>query len=211
MDRTLKIFYFLEDRAHEESIKKFVTRIARDEFSVDLSNRVLSGRGGNRFIGELKRFLHDYNKISGLPDLLIVIHDSDCKSKTECNNYQTKIKELNRLYTNHQEMKDISVFCIPCPYIERWLVEDIDVIREIAGSTNIQQVPFRCEKGYYKGKLKEFFKEFDVYTGLEYAGDIVEKLSIQVLCRANSNFQHFITDLRNAFRCIVRLVDNNLP
>ena len=211
MDRTLKVFYFLEDRAHEESIKRFVTRIARDEFSIDLNNKVLSGRGGNKFIGELKSFLHDYSSISGLPDIIIVVHDSDCKSKTECQTYQSKINELNGLYGNHQGMKDISVFCIPCPYVERWLVEDIDVIREISDSTDIQQVRFQCEKGYYKRKLKEFFKEFDVYTGLEYAGDIMEKLDLQVLCRADNNFQHFVRDLRIAFNRIMRLIGNNQP
>ncbi len=199
MDRKWEIFYFLEDRAHEEFITRFVARIAKDKFSVDINNKVLSGRGGSRFINELKEFIKDYDNSSGLPDIIIVVHDSDCKSRTECQSYQSKIKELDNLYRNHRAMKDISVFCIPCPYIERWLVEDINVIREITG-LDIPQVPFRCEKGYYKGKLKEFFREFDVYTGLEYAGDIVEKLNIRVLCRGDSNFQHFLTDLENAFK-----------
>lgn len=201
VDKALEIFYFLEDRAHEESITKFIMRIAHDEFSCTIKNSIF-GRGGSRFKNELKKFIKDYDNSSGLPDIIIVVHDSDCRNKTECRNYQSKITELADLYRDHQGMKDISVFCIPCPYIERWLVEDIDVIREITDLSNIQQVPFRCEKGYYKGMLKEFFKEFDVYTGLEYAGDIIEKLDIQVLCRADSNFQHFITDLRNAFKRI---------
>lgn len=198
MDR--KIVYFLEDRAHEEFITRFVQRIAKDEFNVDLNNKVLSGRGGNLFVGKLKFFLRDYDDSSEFPDIIIVVRDSDCKTKTECRNYKTRINELDGIYRDYQVMKDISVFCIPCPYIERWLVEDLNAIRSITDATNIQPVQFRCEKGYYKGRLKEFFKDFDSITGLEYAGDIVERLDIQVLCNADSNFQHFLTDLRSAFR-----------
>jgi hypothetical protein len=199
--KIINIYYFLEDRAHEVFITNFVKRIA-DEYSVEINNRVLSGRGGNKFVSEFKKFIKYYSTLKDYPDLIIIVRDADCKNKSDCVSYQTRVNELTDLYKEHSKLLNISLFCIPCPYIERWLSEDLKAIKSITGSININDKPFICEKGYYKSKLKELFKDFDSITGLEYASDIVERLDIDLLCNRDPNFQKFLTDLRNAFRHI---------
>lgn len=74
-----EISLFAEDLAHEVVIKALLSRFAR-AYGVEVHIRAYSVRGGrSKAIRELEQYLRDLRNSAGLPDMLIVATDANCK------------------------------------------------------------------------------------------------------------------------------------
>ena len=117
MDR-INILYFVEDVAQEQLIVALVERIASD-LSIPaqaLSHHVRSARGGSlRVIGEFGEFVRDRRKagIAGT-EMIVVAVDGDCKGSLQMT------KQLLKKVRDTDPFRDMLVFAIPDPHIERW-------------------------------------------------------------------------------------------
>ena len=193
------VLYFLEDRAHENFITALVERIAQ-EMGVSVKHDVRSAVGGNKVIGELKKFIGDFTNNSQNADIFIIARDSDCK------NYSERVEEIKRIFENvNPELLEKAVFCIPDPHIERWYMEDFEALRKVLNKNiSIDKPKYDCEKNYYKNKLRNIFREVgSVIGGVEYGDEIVSEIDIYLLEKANANFGKFVRDLKSLLKKII--------
>lgn len=99
------IILFVEDYGHEAFIRAIVSRLA-DENNISVKIIPRSVRGGHgRVISELKVYLRivEYEK-KGVPDLIIVATDANCKG------YAERKREIEEITCTYQ---DIIICAIP--------------------------------------------------------------------------------------------------
>lgn len=189
-----KIIIFVEDYGHEAFIRAMVTRIAHEN---DLSVKIIprNVRGGHgRVISELKIYLRtiEYEK-EGIPDLIIVATDANCKGYTE---RKREIEKLNAQY------QDIMVFAIPDPHIERWLLIDSSAFKAVLGK-GCNAPDQKCARDRYKRLLLEAMRTTGINPplgGMEYAEDIVNALNLGRLYSLDESLYKFINELKNKMK-----------
>lgn len=134
-------------------------------------------------------------------DLLIVASDGNCMG------YQDKKKQLLGYAEKAKFPRlDILTFAIPDPHIEKWYVADPKGFNRAIGSGALPTLPpYKCEKGRYKGVMREAIASSDVspqFGGYEYGEKIVEEMDFYEATRTDQSLKHFIDDLRGVLKRI---------
>lgn len=202
MDR-IKVLYFLEDRAQEGFIRKFVQRIAVEEsIPLDcLNHDIQSSRGGSsKVINEFKKFLKDTRRVGSSDiDFVVVAIDGNCKG------HRDRVDQLEKHIKGDHPFKGRVVYAVPDPHIERWYLMDQRALKEGVGLDRAPSMPpYKCERAYYKQVLNQALRESNVsslLSGAEYAERIIDKITdVESLYDQNAGFRVFVEDLRRMLR-----------
>lgn len=136
-----RIALFVEDHAHQQFIGALIQRLA-DEHGIpaklDWKN---VRRGHGAVIKELKQYLRDlYQDPGGLPDLVVVATDANCKG----------LAERTRAVNVVTEKVGVRIVCaVPDPHIERWLLLDSAAFKSVFGR-GCNAPDQKCERTRYK-------------------------------------------------------------
>ena len=77
------IALFGEDTAHRQIVDPLVRRLA-SECNVSVQLNWVNAQGGyGKVVEEFNTFLHDLRRHGGIPDLIVVTTDADCKGVNE--------------------------------------------------------------------------------------------------------------------------------
>lgn len=188
-----RVILFAEDYAHETFISALIKKLA-NENGIKLEFIARSARGGHgKAVSEFASYLKTlpYER-EGLPDLVIVAIDANCKSYLEC---KTEIEKINQQYNY------LTICAIPEPHIERWLLIDSSAFKAVLGQ-GCTAPDQKCEKDRYKKLLYEAVAATGITPllgGIEYAQDIVNNMNIQRAMNADISFRKFIADLNRKF------------
>ena len=185
---------FVEDVAHEDFLAALIQRLA-DTYNIEINIKPSSVRGGHgKVITELKQYLRDLQHYKeGLPDLIIVGTDSNCKELSE------RETEINQVTSN---LGDLIISMIPEPHIERWLLLDPAAFKVVFGK-GCPAPDQRCEKDRYKKLLIEAVLEaglIPILGGIEHTADIVNAMDFQRVAQSDRSFRRFFRALQHQFR-----------
>ena len=117
-----EIALFGEDSAHRQIVDALVSRLAEES---DIAVRLtwVSARGGyGKVVDKFNTFLYDLRRHRGVPDLIVVTTDADCKG----------VNERRREFEQSNSPAPI-VLAAPDPHVERWLLLDGAAFREVFG------------------------------------------------------------------------------
>lgn len=188
-----KVILFAEDYAHETFISALVNKLA-NESGINLDFIARSARGGHgKAVSEFASYIRSlpYER-EGLPDLIIVAIDANCK------NYLERKEEIEKV---NQQYNYLTISAIPEPHIERWLLIDSSAFKAVLGQ-GCNAPDQKCEKDRYKKLLYEAVAATGITPllgGIEYAQDIVNNMNIQRAMNADVSFKKFTTDLNRKF------------
>jgi len=90
-----------------------------------------------------------------------------------------------------------SAIGVPVPHIEAWLIQQDSIVKNLLKIDGSSPLPH--PELLPKDRLTALYSESDSYarTPNELRIDIAEKLDIDQCCRNNSEFKHFIQDIRS--------------
>jgi hypothetical protein len=190
-----RILLFVEDFGHEEFIKFLLTRMAREhEVKIEISFRSATG-GRGKMLTELRQFMNHLRRdIESLPDLIIVATDSNCSR------YLKRKQEVDQKVP--QDIRNLIIYAIPDPHIERWLLLDSSAFKAALGE-GCRKPPSKCERDHYKILLLEAIRNAGrspVIDGMEHAEDIVNNMDLGHLEREDKSLGKFLKDLQSRFR-----------
>ncbi len=184
---------FVEDVAHEDFLTALLQRLA-DACNVEINIKASSVRGGHgKVITELKQYLRDLQHYKeGLPDLIIVGTDSNCKGVSE---RETEINEVT------SDLRDLVINMIPEPHIERWLLLDPAAFKTVFGK-GCPVPDQKCERGRYKGLLLNAIYEATMVPPLdvECIEELVNAMDLQRMAQNDRSIQRFLNTLQRQFR-----------
>jgi len=188
------IILFVEDEAHETFVSVLVQRLA-DESNTDVRIAGRSVRGGHgRVITEFQKYLRNiHREREGLPDLLIVATDANCKG------YPERRKEIDE---KNKKLKGITVCAIPDPHIERWLLIDSSAFKKVLGK-GCKSPDQKCSRDRYKKLLLEAIQHSGIIPlvkGIEHAREIVNAMDFKRAARMDCSFNKLLTDLTCKFK-----------
>ena len=188
------IVLFAEDYGHEEFVKSLVERLSR-ESNVPVKITPRNARGGHgKVVTEFQIFLRDLEHArEGLPDLLIVATDANCKK------YAKRRREIDKI---NDKFKNFTVYAIPDPHIERWLLLDSAAFKTVLGK-GCDKPDQKCSRDRFKQLLLNAMRNAGVIPplgGVEYTEDIVNAMDLQRMERANASFGKFLKDLQGKFK-----------
>ncbi|MDI7259150.1 MAG: DUF4276 family protein [Thermodesulfobacteriota bacterium] len=190
----LSIVLFADDYVHEEFVKSLVERLSR-ESDVPVKITPRNARGGHgKVVTEFQIFLRDLEHArEGLPDLLIVATDANSKR------YAKRRREIDKI---NDKFKNFTVYAIPDPHIERWLLLDSAAFKTILGK-GCDKPDQKCSRDRFKQLLLNAMRNAGVIPplgGVEYTEDIVNAMDLQRMERANASFGKFLKDLQSKFK-----------
>jgi len=188
------IVLFTEDYGHEEFVTALIERLSRENgIPVKLIPRSVRG-GYGKVVAEFRAYLHDLDRErEELPDLLIVATDANCHGY---NDRRREIDETNNTF------RDFTVYAIPDPHIERWLLLDSSAFKTVLGK-GCDKPDQKCSRDRYKQLLLKAMQNAGVVPplgGIEYAEDIVNAMDLQRMEGANASFGKFLKDLQSRFK-----------
>jgi hypothetical protein len=198
-DRIIRTNLIVEDTAQERVVDFLLRRLSYHEgVRISISSAIQGGQGG--VITGIKGFQSALKKggiPTGMPDLLIVLRDSNC------HDFQKRKKETIELID-----KTIFPFFVvgcPDPHVEKWLLIDQHALNVVFGTS--ANIPLRkCERDFYKNELKKIIRTAGwpiTQDGIEYSQDIIEGLDFIVAERNDSSFGNFISDLKSTLKNII--------
>ena len=196
-----KINLFVEDVAHEDFLTALIQRLA-DIGNVEINIKASSVRGGHgKVITELKQYLRDlqYYK-EGLPDLIIVGTDSNCKGLSE---RETEINQVT------SDLADLVISMVPEPHIERWLLLDSEAFKTVFGK-GCPVPDQKCERGRYKGLLLNAIYQATMVPpldGIERVEELVYAMNFQRVKQSDRSIRRFLRALQHRFRTWQRTED----
>ena len=122
-----RIHLFCEDAGHEQFLKALLNRLAR-RYAIEIEIKVNSARGGH---GRMRHRLRNYIESlregwinAGTPDLIVVVRDA---------NREGLSKRLSELKTDVKDYDPITIYAIPDPHLERWLLLDSSAFKDVLG------------------------------------------------------------------------------
>ena len=183
-----RISLFAEDRGHEVVLEAIISRVFASH-DVQAKLQLVSVRGGfGRVQAELERYVKDLLSYrSGLPDLVIVATDANCHgTKARCQVFREVVEPI----------QDRTIYAIPDPHIERWLLRDPAAFKAVLG-TPCQTVQQKCDRDRYKKLLIDSVRNagaVPLLGGLEYAEDIVREMDLSVPSH-DHDFADFLQEL----------------
>ncbi|NBV41877.1 hypothetical protein EBR96_03810 [bacterium] len=200
------ISLFCEDVAQERTVKAIVKRL-QEQFvglpSFEYSRRT-SVRGGDTMFGELRTYIRlvEANRLSK-PDLLIVSKDGNGVG------YQGTKRRLEKEIGPGN--LSWTVFAIPEPHVERWLLWDQGAFRKVFGA------PFELPKSnsktsdYYKNYLATAIANAGIETifgGAEFAEELLENSDLDLIQSFDKSFKFFHDSLVEKFAQFVQEKDH---
>lgn len=182
-----------EDFGHESVLKPLIQRFS-GHFQIEIRIREINLRGGSKVFIHLERFILDVRRgVVEMPDALVVAIDANCKG------YVEKRKELERIVN---EFKAISIFAIPDPHVERWLLVDSAAFKAVFGrGCNAPQ--YKCERDHYKKLLRQAIRDTGVepmLDGFEFAQEILDAMNLEKAPMLDASLSRFLEDLRVLFK-----------
>jgi hypothetical protein len=186
------IVVFCEDAGHEQFLTALVERLAVT-FGVSVKATTRSAGGHGRMLKALREYVDDLRRSAGVPDLLVVARDSNCRGIVET---QNEIDECLK------EFQTFAIYAIPNPHIERWLLLDSAAFRTVLGA-GCEAPDEKCDRYRYKKILADAVRDAGVNPalgGIEYADDIVEAMDIDRMLTADSSLGTFLQEIRQQFR-----------
>jgi len=196
MSEPIVIDLFAEDLAHQELLTPLVERVARAE-GRQVHMRVLAARGGH---GVAVREFRTYQRArlrgigGGLPNLVVVAIDANCRSATEARRRVTRALE--------PQFADLCVRACPDPHIERWYLADLQAFHEVVGHT--PSVPkAKCERDLYKQILTRAVLDAGhpaPLGGIEFARELAEAMDFARAGKSDRSFERFVQDLSGRLR-----------
>lgn len=187
-----RIDLFCEDFAQETIVGSLVARMAED-LGVRVQVNISSATGGyGKVVAAFRQFAKDLQSSPGLPDLVVVATDTNCKGRTD------RVSEL----TSIGPFQFPVVFALPEPHVERWLLLDGAAFREVVGK-GCNAPDHKCERDRYKQFLHESVRQAGlepILGGLEFAQDIVQKMDLQRAGRIDSALRLFTDELGRYLR-----------
>jgi hypothetical protein len=193
----IELVLFLEDPAHEAFLVVVVRKIAADlgidpdRIEIDVRNAT-GGKG--QAISSYSKFLKDIASGRVSAARIVVAIDSDCQSTHDV---ITRMKHISEQIG----FAGTVIGAVPVPHIERWYMLDVDAFRVGTGGASAPVIPFRCESEYYKHALIEALADFGITAPLAaapYGAEIATALNLNTARHADSSFEAFYTDLREA-------------
>jgi hypothetical protein len=192
-----ELLLFVEDSAQEKFLRAMLQRLAR-EAGLEVTIRVRTATGGvSKVLVQLSDFIAEVERnLASLPDGLVVAVDANCKGYTQ----RRRIAE-----DRAGKYKDLVVYAIPDPHIERWFLLDSEAFRVVLGR-GCNAPDAKCEKQRYKRLLSRAVLDAGVQPllgGIEYAEDLVAHYHFQRVSDNDSSFNKFLTEVRtwlNRFR-----------
>jgi hypothetical protein len=187
---------FGEDAGHEAVLKALLARMSAD-YTIQLRVRSLSATGGiTRVHHKFESYLNDIaNGKLAIPDLIVVATDGNCKG------YVERRHEIQKVAEPHATLRELVVYAIPDPHIERWLLADPAAFRTVLGrGCNLPQ--HKCQKDFYKQLLVEEVQAANVKPilgGLEYAEDIIAAMNLVHVEMSESSFEKLLKELKARF------------
>ncbi len=206
MDR-INILYFVEDVAQEQFIVALVQRIASDlSIPVEaLSHDVRSARGGVlKVTGEFGQFIRDHRKTGiGGAEMILVAVDGDCQGREE------RARQLKKKVKAGDPFREILVFAIPDPHIERWYLLDQRALKAGTGmERGIEPPEYKCKKDYYKEILRNALRDQGIDSllgGSEFGGEIARNISdLYQAAKQDPSFAKFVEDVK-------RILQRSIP
>lgn len=187
-----RIDLFCEDFAQETIVGSLVARMAED-LGVRVRVNTSSATGGHgKVVGAFRQFVNDLQSSPGLPDLVVVATDVNCKGRAD------RVSELASIGPFQFPV----VFALPDPHVERWLLLDGAAFREVVGK-GCNAPDHKCERDRYKQLLHEAVRQAGlepILGGLEFAQDIVQAMDLQRAGRIDSALQQFTDELGRHLR-----------
>jgi hypothetical protein len=183
---------FCEDSFHEAFCRAILDRLAA-EFRIELEPEFRSAIGGlPKLHGEFRRFLRDIHRQRGSPpDAIVVLADANCQG------YAARRSHLSEGFALYPLLKGLTVFGIPDPHIERWMLVDSQAFKRVFGR-GCTLPAVKCAKDHYKKLLNKEIRNSDIEPALggqEFAEDIVAEMDFQRAAREPS-LDRFLRDLR---------------
>jgi hypothetical protein len=191
----VEVVVFLEDPAQEAFISALIQKIAY-ELGASSPTLVVRNAGGGKgqVFSEYSKFVRDVVRGRESAALMVVAIDSDCRPRHEVLGQIRDIAER----AGYQGQV---VGAIPVPHVERWYLADSEALRVGTGGARIVELPYRCEKGYYKNALLEALRQLGITAPLvaaPYGEDIVGALDLAVARRNDPSLNGFYEDLRES-------------
>lgn len=188
-----RIILFVEDYGHEAFITALLERLAQEN-SIKLEIMHRSIRGGHgKVIKEFESYLRElHREREGLPDLLLVATDLNCKG------YLERRKEID---DKNYRFRDFTVCAIPDPHIERWLLLDSFAFKSVLGK-GCNAPDQKCSRDRYKKLLLEAMRNAGIVPplgGIEYARDIVNAMDFKRVAKTDCSFKKLLNDLTHKF------------
>ncbi|GBE51625.1 hypothetical protein BMS3Bbin14_00079 [bacterium BMS3Bbin14] len=189
-----RIILFVEDYGHEAFISSVIQRFAKEQGKV-VKIIPRSARGGHgKAVAELKLYLRELrNEKVGFPDLLVVATDANCSG------YQGRRKEIDAVIA---DWRNISIYAIPDPHIERWLLLDSAAFKSVMGK-GCDAPDHKCERGRYKKILMDAMLQAGIHPslgGIEFTEDIVNAMDFERMEQTDASLGQFLKSVRNKFR-----------
>lgn len=186
-----KVTLFVEDHGHEQIVGALLSRLARENHvKVRLDWRNATG-GHGAVIKKAQKYLRDLKQQRDLrPDLIVVATDANCSG------LNARTQELEELQSSTQ-----TVFAIPDPHIERWLLLDGAAFKKVFGK-GCDAPDQKCSRDLYKQRLAEAVRATGVdpiISGIEHAEDIINAMDIDRASHADRSFGRFVRDIRDIF------------
>ncbi len=171
-----------------------VQRLA-NEYNIKIDIKTSSVRGGHgTVITELKQYLRDLQRYKeGLPHLVIVGIDSNCKGLSE------RETEINQVTSN---LGDLVISMIPEPHIERWLLLDSEAFKTVFGK-GCPVPDQKCERGRYKNMLLNAIYQATMtppIDGIERVEELVYAMNFRRMAQSDRSIRRFLTALQRQFR-----------
>jgi hypothetical protein len=144
-------------------------------------------------LDELRSFVSDVRQFPGLPDLIVVARDTNCRGLSET---QQEIEAA----VDH--LSTLTLIATPDPHIERWLLLDSAAFKSVLGR-GCSAPDEKCDRDRYKNLLAEAVRQSGVNPslgGVEYAEDIVRDMSLDRMITADDSLGNCIQSLRQKFR-----------
>ncbi len=168
------------------------------QFGVSYQVRARSCKGGSRVYDELKKYIRDIQRgIEPRPDLLIVAVDSNCMGRNQ------KTRQLINVVG--YAILPITVFAIPDPHIERWMLLDGQAFKKVF-RRGVGLPDQKCDRDRYKKLLIDSISNeegfYPVGGGMEFADEIVQHMRIDEI--QDTSFENFIKDFKGKIKELLR-------
>ena len=197
MGNLVRIFLIVEDIAHEKIFRALIRRIARDErIKYTITTSIKAGGSGKVTI-EIKGFQKVLKRgllPGGIPDLLIVMRDSNCEG------FHKIKRELEEIID--KDLFPLYVIGCPDPHAEKWFFADQESFYKLFGFIPGISLS-ECRQDYYKNALKDAIKKAgwpSTQGGIEYAEDVFSLMDFSNIAKNDDSLITFINDIRASFK-----------
>lgn len=195
--RDPRVVVFCEDRGHEVVVGELCRRVGAElGVPLDLTTPVARGGFGN-VTSELRAFqrgLQSGAVASGVPDVLVVAADTNCKGRERRDEVASLVDGA---------VVPRSVLACPDPHVEKWLMADPSSFRDVVGLAP-PSLPQKCERSRYKHALADVVSRSGTLLllgdPLELAPDIVARMDLRRAASTDDSLGSFLDDLRRELR-----------